>query len=112
MTLASFGGGRQPADASHERLVAASSVGTLVLDTNCLGCGDPTWRACWSCCCGLCQDCFHGRHTCPTGSEVHKMFFAPEHVDEDQVCSRGLISYAAQALVILVAAVGVEGHAQ
>lgn len=40
------------------------------------------------------------------------MFFAPEHVDEDQVCSRGLISYAAQALVILVAAVGVEGHAQ
>ena len=31
---------------------------------------------------------------------------------EGQVCSRGLISYAAQALVILVAAVGVEGHAQ
>ena len=53
----------------------AQDAKTLVLGSGCLECGDPTWRACWGCCAGLCSACFDERHACPLCQESIKVSF-------------------------------------
>ena len=36
----------------------------LQLSTACTECGDPTRRVCWTCCVGLCSDCYTWRQPC------------------------------------------------
>ena len=77
----------------------SQEAGTLQLGTECIDCGDPTRRFCWSCCVGLCSACFTWRQCC---GHLFAFRTLATLLGCSAMASGGKGYYAAQAAAFLV----------